>query len=60
MTSFLLSFGTYTLTPALPPGLSFNNNTGVISGFTPEFAASVNYIVTAYNSAGIIAVQPLI
>ena len=37
---------------ALPPGLSFNNSTGVISGTAPANVPPTNYTVTAYNSNG--------
>jgi len=42
----------YSVSPALPAGLSLSANTGVISG-TPTFAtAKANYTVTASNSGG--------
>ena len=48
-----IELGGYTITPALPAGLSFNNTTGVISG-TPTALNSgpVNYTITAYNYYG--------
>ena len=42
----------FTITPELPGGLSFNKTTGLISG-TPGVTSSENvYVVTAWNSAG--------
>lgn len=42
----------WSVSPALPAGISFNSNTGQISG-TPTIAASAtNHTVTATNSAG--------
>ncbi|MGA8890945.1 MAG: putative Ig domain-containing protein [Anaeromyxobacteraceae bacterium] len=42
----------YAVTPTLPPGLSLNATTGVISG-TPTTPANVaSYVVTASNAAG--------
>ena len=37
---------------ALPPGLSFNNSTGVLSGTTGANIPPTNYTVTAYNANG--------
>jgi photosystem II stability/assembly factor-like uncharacterized protein len=42
----------YSVSPALPPGLSLNTSTGVISGTPTVVAASATYTVTASNSAG--------
>ena len=43
---------TYSVSPALPAGLSINTTTGIISG-TPTTASSItSYTVTATNSAG--------
>ena len=44
--------GGYFISPALPAGLSFNNNTGVISGTPVKGSASTNYTVNAYNPGG--------
>jgi hypothetical protein len=42
----------YSISPALPAGLTISSSTGIISG-TPNVATGpVNYIVTATNSAG--------
>jgi hypothetical protein len=52
----------YSVSPALPPGLSLNPSTGVISG-TPTAAAAQNtYVVTGSNSGGSVtaAVSPTI
>jgi len=38
--------------PFLPPGLNFNNTTGVISGTPTAGGAPTNYTVTSYNSFG--------
>ena len=46
------SVASYSVTPALPSGLSLNTTTGVISG-TPSVAAVTNgYTVTATNAGG--------
>ncbi|WP_170845831.1 DUF6443 domain-containing protein, partial [Parapedobacter composti] len=42
----------YSISPALPPGLSFNRTTGTISGTPSAAAASATYTVTAYNAGG--------
>jgi hypothetical protein len=42
----------YSVSPALPAGLSFNTTTGVISGTPTASAAAANYTVTATNSCG--------
>ena len=44
--------GGYFIGPFLPAGLSFNNNTGVISGDPLASSPATNYTVTAYNSVG--------
>lgn len=42
----------YSISPALPAGLSFNTNTGVISGIPTAAAASTGYTITATNASG--------
>jgi len=44
--------GGYYLSAPLPAGLSFNNNTGVISGAPVATSAARDYTITAYNSTG--------
>jgi gliding motility-associated-like protein len=51
-TKKLLPVGGYFITPTLPPGLSFNNNTGIISGTPTVGNPARNYTITAYNGAG--------
>lgn len=43
---------TYSVSPALPSGLSINASSGVISGTPTTIAASASYTVTASNSGG--------
>jgi len=42
----------YSITPALPSGLSFNTTTGVISGTATVISPTTTYTVTATNSGG--------
>ncbi len=42
----------YTISPALPTGLSLKSNTGTISGTPTVVSASRNYTVTASNATG--------
>jgi uncharacterized repeat protein (TIGR01451 family) len=42
----------YAVSPALPPGLTLNTSTGVISGTPTAVTAEATYIVTATNSGG--------
>ncbi|MCD0489495.1 YDG domain-containing protein [Pedobacter sp. MC2016-14] len=42
----------YTISPALPAGLSFDATTGTISGTPTATSANSTYTVTAYNLAG--------
>jgi Putative Ig domain len=42
----------YSISPHLPPGLSMNTGSGVISGTPSEITAQATYTVTAGNSAG--------
>ncbi len=44
--------GAYSISPAIGNGLSFNANTGSISGTPTAVAEAVTYIITATNSAG--------
>jgi len=46
------SVTSYTISPALPAGLSLNTTTGVISGTPTSLQASTNYTVTAANGGG--------
>ena len=42
----------YGVSPALPPGLSFNSSSGAISGTPTAITPKTTYTVTAKNSAG--------
>jgi len=42
----------YTISPALPAGLTFNVTTGVITGTPTAVSAATNYTITAYNASG--------
>ena len=42
----------YSISPILPDGLSFNTSTGVISGTPTALATTATYTVTAFNSGG--------
>jgi Putative Ig domain len=42
----------YSVSPALPAGLSLNATTGIISGTPSAVAPSADYVVTATNSGG--------
>jgi gliding motility-associated-like protein len=44
--------GGYHIGPFLPPGLSFDENTGIISGTPTKASPATNYTVTAYHSFG--------
>jgi fibro-slime domain-containing protein len=46
------SVDSFTVSPALPVGLSLDKTTGTISGTPTMAAAATNYTVTAQNSAG--------
>lgn len=52
----------FSISPALPPGLSLNTSTGVISGTPTAAAAQATYVVTGSNSGGSVtaAVSPAI
>ena len=43
---------TYSVSPALPPGLSLDTTTGIISGTPTAVTAATAYVVTATNAAG--------
>jgi hypothetical protein len=43
---------TYTVSPALPAGISINSTTGVISGTPTTLSSQTTYTVTAQNTAG--------
>ncbi|MDE3236302.1 MAG: VCBS repeat-containing protein [Bacteroidota bacterium] len=47
-----ISTGGYSITPALPAGLSFNTTTGVISGTPTVATEATDYVVTATNASG--------
>ncbi len=47
-----LKRGSYYISPALPAGLSFNGNTGVISGTPTTASPATSFAIIAYNSAG--------
>jgi len=42
----------YSVIPALPPGLSLNSSTGAVSGTPTAVSAMTHYTVTASNAAG--------
>jgi hypothetical protein len=42
----------YSVTPSLPPGLTLNTTTGVISGTPTQLSTATNYTITASNSSG--------
>jgi sugar lactone lactonase YvrE len=42
----------YTITPALPAGLTFNVTTGAISGNPTAISPATNYTITGYNASG--------
>jgi len=44
--------GGYTINPALPAGLSFDSNTGIISGTPTAVSPATSYTITAYNVGG--------
>ncbi|MEK0412630.1 MAG: hypothetical protein RL070_118 [Bacteroidota bacterium] len=47
------SVASYSISPALPAGLSFNTTTGIISGtLTAQQTGTVTYTITATNSGG--------
>ncbi len=50
----------YSVTPALPAGLSLDVNTGVISGTPQAISPPTNYIITASNAYGATAANVLI
>jgi gliding motility-associated-like protein len=46
------SMVTYSISPALPTGFTFNTTTGVITGSSTVAFTAINYTVTATNAAG--------
>jgi hypothetical protein len=44
---------TYSISPALPPGLNMNTSSGVISGTPTSVIAQQTYAITAANVTGI-------
>ena len=42
----------YTISPALPAGLTFNVTTGIITGTPTATSAATTYTITAYNASG--------
>ena len=42
----------WSISPALPTGLSFDTGTGTISGTPTAITAAANYVVTATNTGG--------
>ena len=50
---------TYSISPALPTGLSINSTTGTISGTPTVTSSATDYVITATNAAGGTATQTL-
>ena len=53
------TFGHYTVSPPLPPGLSLDGQSGVISGTPTQASGSATYMVNAHG-AGVRASFPLV
>ncbi|EHQ25599.1 MBG domain-containing protein [Mucilaginibacter paludis] len=47
-----ITTGNYTITPFLPPGLTFDQTTGTISGTPTATSAVTTYTITVTNAAG--------
>jgi len=47
-----IPFGVYSIAPSLPPGLTFNKETGIISGTPTAVTPAANYTVTGSNLGG--------
>jgi len=50
---------TYSVSPALPDGLSINTSTGTISGTPTATASAADYVITATNAALVTSTQTL-
>ena len=50
---------TYSVSPALPAGLTINSSTGIISGTATVTATATDYVVTATNAAFATATQTI-
>ncbi len=46
------AIASFSITPSLPAGLTFNSSTGVISGNPTVLSASTTYFITAFNAGG--------
>jgi hypothetical protein len=50
----------YTISPALPSGLSINGTSGIISGTPNATSPQTTYVVTASNAGGSISANVII